>query len=109
MFEQYAAFKSPGQVKAWLQAIVEANGPAYPSFPDDCAVIVEHFAKVGVSITAEEAASFWDAYSESLQSGWITLAKDCVAALDGLVEEIEGGSCLVECLAGLQGTVNPGQ
>ncbi|UEC05499.1 hypothetical protein [Burkholderia vietnamiensis] len=107
MFEGFAIINSSREADAWLRAVVAANGgPARVSYPDDCARIVQHFSRVGVSISAEEAASFWDAYSDSLQSGWIVLSRDCVAALDGLAEEIEKGWCMVERLQALKGTVS---
>ncbi|WP_434716357.1 hypothetical protein [Paraburkholderia sp. A3RO-2L] len=107
MFEGFTIIKSREQTDAWLRAVVAANGgPAHVSYPDDCARIVQHFSRVGVAISAEEAASFWDAYSDSLQSGWIVLSRDCVAALDGLAEEIEKGWCAVASLQALKGTVS---
>jgi hypothetical protein len=106
MFEEFTIIKTTKQAEAWLQAVVTANGgPAHVSYPEDCARIVQHFSRVGVSTSVEEAASFWDAYSESLQSGWIVLSRDCVAALDGLADEIEKGWCGVESLQALKGTV----
>jgi hypothetical protein len=107
MFEEDSVIKSTAQAEAWVRAVIAANhGPAHVSYPEDCARIVQHFASVGVSISAEEAASFWDAYSDSLQSGWIVLSRDCVAALDGLAEEIEKGWCSVESLQALKGTIS---
>lgn len=61
--------------------------------------------RLGVSTSVEEAARFREAYSESPQSGWIVLSRDCVAALDGLADEIENGWCGMESLQALKGTV----
>lgn len=106
MFEQYTIIKTTAQAEAWLRAVVQAEGK-YDSvcYPEDCEKIVEHFARVGVAITADEANSFWSAYSSSMQSVWIVLTRDCVAALDALVEEIENGECEEKPLQALKGTV----
>lgn len=106
MFEQNSIIKSPKLAEAWLRAVVAVEGTGWHmSYPEDCAEIVEHFRRVGVTISADEANSFWNAYSESVQAGWVGLSVDCVAALDALAEEIEEGSCFVERLQALRGTV----
>lgn len=106
MFEQNAIIKSSALAEAWLQAIVNAYGSfGVISFPDDCAEIVRHFDRAGVTITITDADSFWNAYSDSQGSGWVTLAEDSVAALDWLAEDIESGVCTVRSLKPLQGTV----
>lgn len=76
MFEQNSIIKSPELAEAWLRAVV-----------------------------AVEGNSFWNAYSESVQAGWVGLSVDCVAALDALAEEIEEGNCFVDRLQALRGTV----
>ncbi|WP_426172619.1 hypothetical protein [Pseudoduganella sp. R-34] len=106
MFEQNTIIKSSADAEAWLRAVVEAYGSFdVVSFPVDCAEIVEHFARAGVAITINDANSFWNAHSDNQQSGWVTLATDCVAALDWLVEDIESGACQVSSLKPLRGTV----
>lgn len=106
MFEQNTIIKTPAAAEAWLRAIVEAYGSGgFVSFPKDCEEIVEHFAKVGVQISIDDANSFWNANSENLQSGWVGLSIDCVAALDSLAEDIESGCCLLPRLDALRGTV----
>lgn len=107
MFEENTIIKSPALADAWLRAIVNAYGTFdVISYPDDCAEIVRHFERIGVPITISDADSFWSAHSQNLAAGWLTLAQDCVASLDWLVEDIEAGVCQVECLESLRGTVN---
>jgi len=107
MFEQNRIIKSSAQAEAWLRAVVLAYGEfAVLNFVEDCEEIVRHFAEAGVSITANEAYSFWNAYSESMSAGWIALFGDSIAALDCLVEDIESGACQVNCLNRLRGTVS---
>lgn len=106
MFEQNTIIKSSALAQAWLRAVVNAYGNFdVISYPDDCTEIVRHFARAGVSITVKDADSFWNAHSQNLGAGWLTLAGDCVTALDWLAEDIVKGVCQVECLEPLRGTV----
>lgn len=104
MYEQNSIIKTPALAKKWVEAIVSAYGKSdVVSYPSDCAEIVRHFESDGVFITISDANSFWNAHSENLSSGWLTLAQDCVAALDMLVEDIEAGNSKVSSLSQLQG------
>lgn len=109
MFEQNVIIKSTAQAGAWIKAVVTAaGGPTEPHDAEraDCTEIVAHFANAGVVITEQEANTFWDRYSSSMQAGWLVLSQDCVAALDALAEDIEAGTCAVQCLRALRGTIH---
>jgi hypothetical protein len=106
MFEQYKFIKSTALANAWLRSIVDAYGHFdVISYPDDCAELVEQFARAGVTITTNDANSFWNAYSDNMSAGWMVMCADPVAALDGLVADIEDGCCYVDCLVPLRGAI----
>jgi len=106
MFDQYTIVKSSTLANAWLRAIVAAYGHFdVISYPDDCAEIVEQFARAGVAITTKDANSFWNAYSDHMSAGWMVMCADSIAALDRLAEDIEAGACGVRSLASLRGAI----
>jgi hypothetical protein len=107
--QQNVIVRTSAVAAAWLEAIVSATGgelsPVNDAEGDDCAEIVRHFAEAGVTIRIEQANAFWLAYSATLCAGWLGLPVSSVAALDGLVEEIEKGWCQDARLNALKGTV----
>ena len=105
MFDGYRFIKSAADAQGWARAIIERNGGLtdYISWPDDVAVIIQHFQRIGVTLTPQEAQALWDAYSEKDCAGWVGPAVDCVAGLDWIIEEIENGSCRLHSLLGLRG------
>lgn len=105
MFDGYRFIKSAADAQGWARAIIERNGGLreHVSYPDDVAVIVEHFHRVGATLTPQEAQALWYAYSEKDCAGWVGPAVDCVAGLDWIIEEIEDRSCRLHSLPGLRG------
>lgn len=106
----FTTIKSAAAAAAWLDAVVTASGgPSIPLDADeraDCEEIVRHFANRGVTITVDQANTFWNEYSASQQAGWLVLSNDCVAALDALVEDIAAGQCKASHLQVLRGRVS---
>lgn len=105
MFDGYRFIKSAADAQGWARAIIERNGglSEHVSYPDDVAVIVEHFHRVGATLTPQEAQALWHAYSEKDCAGWVGPAVDCVAGLDWIIEEIEDRSCRLHSLLELRG------
>lgn len=107
--QQNVIVRTPAVAAAWLEAIVLATGgelsPVNDAEGGDCAEIVRHFAEAGVALRIEQANAFWLAYSANLCAGWLGVPVNSVAALDGLVEEIEKGWCQDARLNALKGTV----
>ena len=115
-FSCYRHLTSAEDVRAWVDALVAVEGGVRDlvSYPEDCAVIIGHFARVGVALTPGEAQAVWDVYSAKDCAGWVGPAGDCVAGLDWVVDEIKGGSIGCEhvrrALAGWSpGAVLPGE
>lgn len=55
-----------------MREVVKQHQPRL-DFPDDCARIVRVLAARGFSLTPAMAAEAWEAYSETLCAGWMTL------------------------------------
>lgn len=105
MFDDYRFIKSAADAQGWARAIIERDGVLtdYISWPDDVAVIIQHFQRIGVTLTPQEAQALWGTYSEKDCAGWVGPAVDCVAGLDWIIEEIEDGWCRLDSLRGLRG------